>query len=250
MEESLIPDNDQFYQAVGRATKFSFQRLVDLANILIKFDQDVKGEIGSFLSPGTFWGDILLLRQDKEGKDEALERLTSKYFTRRRLFHPDRWDFLFQHFILYARDNRHSVIFGKMARSNLYIALHDQEFENVPATEIYQFLRREVRKLIEKDLLSGETLDQFLVRTPKLRSLPEEDPIVTKRINQQVQEELFTMGDRIDAILRMQNLPDDDVQLILDYFKGFTDKELASRMGVSPAAIRKRRSRVYKKLQS
>lgn len=122
------------------------------------------------------WATVFFLRSGQGTEAERLERLEAlarTQYTRRQVFHADRWDLLVRHSLepcesLYAQSG-----WAEAAVPALWVAVSSPELDDVPIGYLPQWLRRETRKDIERSLLGGQTLDEVLGQAEQ--PLPEEE---------------------------------------------------------------------------
>jgi len=178
----------------------------------------------------------------------ALERLVSGFFPRRLVFYGKRWHtVLSQAFQIQRGDASFEVAWQQLAQPALFMAIR-----NMPGStalgEIYPLVWREVRKEIERTLLHGQTLDQYLGRDEA--EWPADDSPEALALEAALAEDLGELADlRIDELAALQNLPQTQAKALLAPTLGVEDSELAATDDVTQAAIRKRRQRGKRKIR-
>lgn len=108
---------------------------------------------------------LLYLGKGTEAEREAALQRLAAYFTRGRVFHPRRWRLLEPAFTAYCREAEQSPAeaWDSLVMAALLMASASLP-DDVPLGELYDYLRREVRAEIERALLDGQTLAEYMYR--------------------------------------------------------------------------------------
>ncbi len=198
-------------------------------------------------APGTFFGDVFIVAGRRPGhKGAAMDRLARAYFTKGALFHPARWRLLerpYQDYReVYGADPWHHLVVSALAMVCPSIA------DDQPLDGLYQWLRNEARKDIERALLDGETLDQRQGRQGRVVLwLPDTPEVVAKEA--EVAAELAQMVDlRLEVQDILSKLSPGDRQIVESVAEGYTLVDLAATWQVTPGALRVRWHRLKQKI--
>jgi hypothetical protein len=266
---------------------------------------EARNKLVETIPAGTFEGDLLRVEEYKD--IEAAKRLAAKYFPRKALFQDDRWTGLRPFFLarILETDETDMVetdkkdwdtVWNEISVSALFLVLTIQRPENATLvgipfhrrdrdwqkqhTSIWHWLRNELRKEIERDLLYGATSDSSGHRNVEniIVSETQDDSLPgSAEIEAQIIQELSILPERIDTIrglsealepLNIDTLPglskaldslnlsepfdslnlNDRLVLLADW-AGYTDEELATQFGISEEAFRKRKQLVREKIR-
>lgn len=104
----------------------------------------------------TFLGN---LSRAQNGDLEAARRLARKWLCRSAVFHPLRWHLLRDRFADFAGERGEAAAWCDLVAQNVYLVFGNEALQDVPLTRVYGWVRRELRKEIERFLLDGQTLD-------------------------------------------------------------------------------------------
>jgi hypothetical protein len=192
-----------------------------------------------WLAPGTFTGDVFLISWVEEGADPeqqlaVLDRLIKTYFTKRHVFHVNRWVAggpLDRAFRRQRGDQSFGTAWRDLVLPYLWDIIRDLP-EELPVTEMHAHIRRELRRKIELDLLGrttdtraqNEALDEFSLPVPT-------DVIALAEL-------------RLDVLAALGTFPSKDADLLYGYYgQGRTAEDLAKEYHLTPGAFRQRISR-------
>jgi hypothetical protein len=261
------------------------QQLQDLAEKTQKFIA-ARDRLIELQPIGSFIGDMMRIETHKDM--DAAKRLADKWFPRRAIFYKTRWADLEPFFREHAREQKQDweTAQREMIVSALFLVLTTPRPENISIVgtpfrhrdkdwqkthpSLWHWLRNEIRKEIERNLLDGETLDQRMGREKKhgaIQPLPDDDiseddsPEVAELQRQLAKEMMATAQDddiysvlspdvRLDTILAFEKakLTENERLAILFEMADFPDEELAIEKGVSVGAVYQWRSRALKKI--
>jgi RNA polymerase sigma factor (sigma-70 family) len=193
------------------------------------------------------WLKALLVLATGEGdKEEALDVLLSSHagrlFTRKGLFHPERWRALLRE----AGGDPVGEAFQNSVCSALILAT-----PRVPldlSIECWlRRLRNEVRTTIEREWLDGDTLDERLDRKGRAATFPEspEALAVEAELAEEVEERREARMTVRDVL---SSLPPDERRIVLWASSGYNLKEIAEMLGINHGAARVRLSRIRQRI--
>lgn len=198
-------------------------------------------------APGSFFGDVLIVSGRKKGdRKAALDRLANHYFSRGAVIHPNRW-LLLERFY-----RRYADTFGPDPWYHLVVSALDMAcnrgIDNQPIGSLYQFLRKEVREEIERTLLDGETLDQYLARQGRrLLWVPDSPEMMAREA--EVAAELTQMVEtRLEVQAMLSKLSPKDYELAMLVGEGYQLTDVAMLWGMEPGAVRVRWWRLRKEV--
>ena len=208
--------------------------------------------------PDTFWSNQYQFLEN--GDMKAARRLKS-WFPRRAIFWHDQWKKLEPIFFERVGDDQaEQSNWDQLLSSALFLAWDKMELENLyrennPVTSIksikdekrsdaYHSLIKDARITIEHDLLDGATLDSI-----QPINLDEISPKGEKENRVKANElDLISKWDtEIDLQAALSQLSNKEKQIIEDRVNGSTYEEIASGLGINPAAARMMHERAIKK---
>jgi DNA-directed RNA polymerase specialized sigma24 family protein len=220
--------------------------------------------------PDTFWSNIYELLENKDM--EAARRLMKRWFYKKAIFYRDRLRILEPH--IYERlgeENNLQEIWEQLIASAMHLAWDDMNMRNLykannPIVSIdsikdvkhsaaYSSLLQGLRKEIEQDLLGGITADttQDKLDASHYESVSEYEEKEEDTTDANVSELISKLEGGIDMREFLQGLlpqlSEEEKQFFWEKSIGFTDKEIASHLGIELAALRKRMERSRKKLK-
>jgi hypothetical protein len=182
------------------------------------------------------------LEAAKAGDAEALERLVYKWFTPGKLFHHERWAVTSDRFFeRIAPDVGQRRAWENLVIPALFIAMRASEFEEIALSNLYKFLRSELRREVEKDLLGGKTSDAY-------SEMPLSDDAACDEIEAAYRADVA--GSSYADIVRQFVEELTPVQLWILTAEEGQDESIAAELGIGRSAVRARRCRLLKKLQT
>ena len=181
-------------------------------------------------------------KSDKDARSAACARLARNYFSRRMLFVPQRWAYLNDAFMRRADGDLESA-WIRMAVPAIYVAIKEIPGDLL-VDELYSHLRCKIRREIEKDLLDGLTVDEYIYRQALNIPLPDEDTPEAQAIDRQLAAEFPGLANlQVSTLSVLQSLTPEEIEILL----GASD-EIAERRKIKAATIRKRKERIIKKI--
>lgn len=194
-------------------------------------------ELGALFAPGTPAGDFWCLQdatQQDDARLEAARRLAGSLFTRRYVFHPNRWALLEDAFTQWRGDRGYAAAWCDLATPVLFIAAGELD-DQLTIAESWQLLRNALRNGIELELIG--------------RTLRQQDPTPP------MPAEIFEMAeyrieDLVMARVILDTLSESDLNLLLAYEFADDREALAAEYGISYANLRQRVSRIRRKIPS
>jgi len=251
-----LADMQSTAEQVGRGLEQAFARLrIDSADILGRM-QPMQGALDVLterfrrdLAPGTYAGDIMLIAFPPDGTREddryqAVRRLATRHYTRGHVFHSARWhaqgERLRNAFWQRRGDRSDEEAWLELVLPSLWTAIAGMP-EELPMNEVYDYVRRAVRRAVETELL-GHTLDaeRYVV------SLDEwSDPRVPL-----VDDIMASCDARLDGLLLLRDLSDDDCELLFAiYVDGVGADLLAADLNITAPALRQRAHRAVHRVR-
>lgn len=194
------------------------------------------------------WGrDIVFFM---EGDIDAGMRLTKKWYSKKALFHPDRWQRLQPYLNERIQDGltRFEIWNRDVVLPALALVMNDPKWGDVSLAKVHRVFRKEIRKAIEIDLLGGFTSDNkdYSSFEKEIDNKPkhEENQAIIKTIDDIVGNALENL---IDLRIQLAKLNQDDRDILMFSEPGDTTW-LAEKLGISENVISVRRNRLQKKL--
>jgi len=174
---------------------------------------------------------------------QAARRLATQHLSLRYVYLSspglqNRWDKVRPAFEAYCREHGLSLgqAWEQLVVPIVYDLVHRDECLKAPLDAVQQWLAKELRKELERELL-GRTVDQ----DDPADALPLPDP--------DVPEELAEL--RVSVVVALAQLdPVDRALLVKHHCEGYDYRTLADELGMSEAAVRKRAERTRRKLRS
>jgi len=227
-----------------------------------------------FYSPDYFWGAIFTIlgkrnRDNPHALRIALHNLTTcEHFPKKKLFYITRRELLRKNFDQRRKSTEDfKEAWEKILEPNLLLAIRDHadDLGKIDPPEVLPFLRGEIRKQIEKDLLDGDTLDRredkkFLSIRPFEKEREEEELPPPNEVD--IDREMVRVDEsknwahrgpsREKMLLRLaelSNLSQKEFLAIVASYEEGGDEALAIAEGKTEGAIRKRRERGLAKLR-
>jgi len=270
--------------------------IIESLNKVIESSQRVietrENLIESFPS-GSFIGDMMRVETHKDL--EAAKRLVTDWFPKQAIFHTNktgnnksRWDSLESIFNERRQEQGKDweTAWQEMATSALFLVLTQPRLENTTLRSpfhhrsreyqksnlsLWHWLRNEIRKEIERDLLEGITTDAKVGREKKygkIEQLPEEDSFdddspeaieLQRKLAKEIslitqdksEEDILSLPIdlRIDAIQAMNKLTENEKLAIMGEIEGYSDEEIAAEKGVSVNVVQQWRARGRSKMR-
>jgi len=218
-----------------------------LRPVVERLSASLQEALRSISIPPWLWA-LSVLAIGEGDKEEALDVLLSsragRLFTRKGLFHPERWRALLRE----AGEDPGGEAFQHSVRSALILAAPCVP----PDWSIECWLRRlhnEVRTTIEREWLDGDTLDERLARKGRAAAFPEspEALAVEAELAEEVEERREAWMTLWDVL---SSLPPDERRIVLWASSGYNLKEIAEMLGINHGSARVRLSRIRQKIRA
>ena len=191
--------------------------------------------------------------------DSALRAFADGFFSRGKVFYPERWSKIEGRFAERRRSEESSSSDAwRMLVEPAVLTACRAVPDRLKMRDLFTFLRKETRKAIERDLLDGQTLDQ----RNTYDSIPASDfetPADEGEGRDSVEESMAEEGPLIGGLTRLEaaafiqqivgELSVAEAKLLYLDAMGHTSKEIAEEMGTSPGAVRTRMSRLRKRIR-
>ncbi len=246
----LGPPLKALHHTVTGLWKQQFQALTDAIQSWVSPAREIIAEalrpLEQFMRPGTLVGDVVAIYAHND--NQALYRLaSSEYFCRRAIFVDQRWYPHLDRAFADRRDKRRwDIAWAELVEPDLFMAIKELKDET-PMANLYTELRTSVRSRIERDLLDGQTADDY--RRHPMMTWPEEDTLEARRLEGEYQEQLRGLWEQVENRLEIQRIleefdPQIRAALELYGYGGLTLREVAELMGQKPATLRKQVSRL------
>lgn len=183
--------------------------------------------------------------------NSALERLAGEFFPRGAVFHTKGWHVTLDR-AFRDRQVAEDVTFGTLWYGRLVPVGLLAAIPGMPGDtrlkDIYAWVRRELRKDIERNLLSGQTLEEFLGRGEV--PWPEPGTPQALALQRRYTRNFTRLVDmRLDIFNALSSLSAREARAVLAQSYGIRDEELEAKGDGTCAAIRKRRERAKRKLR-
>jgi len=180
----------------------------------------------------------------------ALEELGGGFYPRGAVFYDKSWygtlDRAFRDRQV-AEDVKSGTLWHRLLIDGLIVAIRAMPGAT-RLGEVFRWVRREARKDIERNLLSGQTLEEFLGRG----EVPWPEPVTPQALAlQRRYTRNFTrfVDIRLDIFNALSTLSARDARAVLAPEYGIRDEELEAKGDGTCAAIHKRRERAKRKLR-
>lgn len=199
-------------------------------------------------------GALLTLVSPTETEDDrnhAAHRLARDWFSRAYVFHPNRWRLLEDAFNRERGDRTFQEAWEDLVVPEI-LAAADPRKGAKPLTEWHAGIRAHLRRAVEK-LLLGRTTDAgdpYRRLTDNLSNQPiRTRPGAEKQRDLPTTDRALVFAElRIDALLRLQQLPQEERALLLEYCTSDDPTALSAAHGITPVALRKRIERIRRKV--
>lgn len=188
---------------------------------------------------------------------EALDALLDglPWLGGRGLFAGERWRahraVLASAFHARCNDKSWSEVWREVARPALLFAIHQAE-DSAYMFDVPTLLRCEMRKTVERELLDGETLDQYGARQRKRVTMPEggEGLDILADTTWAGFQSVENFDGWQDFLTASSSLRPEHAETVLARMWGFEFEEIARAKGVVPATVRSWHSRGMQRLQA